>query len=503
MVWAVCLFTLCIGSCKLRNSDGRPLHFGIVSAASPEAAEVGMDVLRNGGNAVDAAVAMSFVLNITEPAMSGLGGGTQVLLYNPGEQPISINGSTLSPASTPRAIRQKDMNDYQRTTIPSTVKVMQYLYDHYGSGKLSWTNLLEKAMVYTHDGFTLGHYRYKVYEEYREKLEAGLPATQRYLVDSTKHAGSNPALKSALQLIAVAGADAFYSGSIARAIAEDMVDNEGWITIDDLMKFPWPSESEPIHFTYRGFDVYTQPDPCGGPTVKEILTFLEELRERSPETDFRIHLALAIRHGHAKREKEAKEGWRETGQGETTHFSVMDADGMAISVTSSINAYYGSGAAQPLYGFLYNSYMDDFVFGDSLNRFAIGPGKMAYSSMSPTLVMKDGRTELVLGSPGSGRIISTVAQLIALYCEGSTDPMHLHKLPRIHAMDTILWVETDAQAAWYDSVLGHEFDVRKRPARFNINELNPYFGGVHMIVRTNDGYRGLADVRRDGVAITN
>ena len=394
------------------NHPSPALQYGAVTSASPEATKAGMDILKKGGNAVDAAIAVAFALGVSEPAMSGIGGGTQVQIYLPNESiPFTINGSTISPAATPTAFEKDSLKGYLRTTIPSTVKVLQFLYDNYSNQQLDWAALLAPAIELAENGFDMGSYRTKVYEKYEEKLYNGLPTTAEYYPLLADAKTTQPKGVQALQLIAEEGAKSFYQGTIADAIVEDMQANEGWISKADLMNFPNPEILPSVHFKHNGFDVYTQPEPCGGWVVKAILEELTALRKANlGDNDLQL-LVKAIHFGHELRQTKAQEKIA-SNTGETTHFSVVDANGLAISVTASINAYYGAGVANEKYGFLYNSYMDDFNFKDTTNKYAIGPKKMAYSSMSPTIVMKEGKVVMVIGSPGSARIISTVAQLI-------------------------------------------------------------------------------------------
>lgn len=477
------------------------LKYGAVSSAAPEATRAGMEILKMGGNAVDAAIAISFTLGVTEPAMSGIGGGTQVLLKLPGKNPISINGSTISPAITPVEWTKDSLLTYKKSTIPSTVRVLEYLYNNYGSETIKWQQLLQSSIKYARDGFKFGIYRSKVLERNREKMLQGMPSSQNYLTDSTYHFSKNDNLLKALEIIAANGADAFYSGEIATSIGKDMQANGGWIREHDLNSFPDPEEVTSVHFTYKGFDIYTQPEPCGGWIVKEIIQELERLEKSNSSDNFHTILAQAIQYGHELRKRNARVLVKELSSGETTHFSVIDKDGMAVSVTASINAYYGAGVANPDYGFLYNSYMTDFNYEESDNNYAVGPGKMAYSSMSPTIVLKDGEVQLIIGSPGSARIISTVAQLVAQYCSGIVDPSQLHKIERIHAIDGKLIVESDSLFKLYTNNVRSVYPVSKAKETILIRGLNPYFGGVHAIVKTNEGYQALADVRRDGLAL--
>lgn len=165
------LLLLLMGCSPTPSEITNQLDHGMVSAASPEAAQAGMDILAKGGNAIDAAVAISFAPGVTEPAMSGLGGGSQVLFAPAGKPPIVINGTTFSPAATPTDANEEDLKYHTRTTIPSTVKVMEYIWKKYGSGQISWSQLLTPAIQYAEDGFAIGPFRHLVYKKYESSLK--------------------------------------------------------------------------------------------------------------------------------------------------------------------------------------------------------------------------------------------------------------------------------------------------------------------------------------------
>jgi gamma-glutamyltranspeptidase/glutathione hydrolase len=281
-----------------------------------------------------------------------------------------------------------------------------------------------------------------------------------------------------------------------------MVKNNGWIRHKDLNDFPDPKELQSIHFQYKGFDIYTQPEPCGGWVIKEILQNLDSAKWNSPEEEL-IQIAQSINLGHRKRAEIAKSKaliFQDKGTGETTHFSILDSEGTALSITASINAYYGSGAANPDFGFLYNSYMDDFIYNEPDNKYAVGPNKMAYSSMSPTIVTKDGEIALIIGSPGSARIISTVAQLIHKYTTSNREQEELLNIPRIHAINNKLFFESEIEKKSSENWLG-DWEIGEHKNDLGENELNPYFGGVHCILLDHNHFYALADPRRDGLAI--
>lgn len=509
-------------------------NFGIVTSATPEATEVGKKIFLKGGNAIDVAVAVSFALGVTEPAMSGLGGGTQVLLSLKNQTPIAINGTTLSPMNTPLNV-DDTLSYHRRSTIPSTVKVLDYLWKNYGSGNLTWKELIEPSIKLAKDGFIVGKYRAKVYEDYQEKLLKSSLNTSYFLIDGDKvpkegEIIKQPVLAKTLTRLADFGADDFYKGQIAKDISEDMKKNGGWITFEDLYNFPEPKELKALSTSYKGMKVYSQPPPCGGWTTLLALNLMEQESNTSNLTNIDIVKSLHLAHEDRKNspitdlvnydsivniklskkyatnlsgKNSLKNAETITNNGETTHFSVVDSHGNALAVTASINAYFGSLSASKKLGFLYNTYMDDFIFQDYSHPFAIRPNAMAYSSMSPTIVQNNNENVLVIGSPGSSRIISTVSQITAKWIENNTIT-DLTKAPRIHASNSGIYLEKKKDTVKFDKELMSKFKLYfKIPSEKLITEegLNPYYGGVHAIARENGFWIGVADPRRDGSAI--
>ena len=511
-----------------------------LSTATPEATEAGMAILSKGGNAVDAAVAVSFVLGVTEPAMSGLGGGTQILLAMPGQSPVAINGATLSPALTPIEAERKDLDYHRRSTIPSTVKVLQYVFKKYGSGNLGWEELLAPAIRFAEEGFPMGLFRHKVYQRYQKALSRSPHHTHLWLLPDGQIPApgdvlQQPVLANTLRRLANHGGDDFYHGEIARQIAADMAANNGWITLADLEAFPDPVELPALYTSFRDFDVFSQPPPCGGWTVLLALNLLEihpptalrlgtesrhqkvlqalhlahRDRREKPVTDLvnyeaavsrKLDKAYARSLLAERQEPSTPSNVQETG-GETTHFSIVDDSGLAIAVTASINAYFGAKAAAPELGFLYNTYMDDFVFGEPDHPFAIRGGLMNYSSMSPTIVQRDGKTVLVIGSPGSARIISAVSQLVQLWVDSDLGLEAVVALPRLHSVRQRIYLEDPGiPVAWLQHFRDLGFEIAFPGYDLELGGLNAYFGGVHAVALEELGWSGVADPRRDGRA---
>lgn len=503
-----------------------------ISSASPEATAAGAEILRRGGNAADAAVAIAFTLGVTEPAMSGLGGQIQFLIRRDDGEVIALNGSSFAPALAGPAAVRGDMNPYQRTTVPTWLKSLEFLWREYGSGNIGWRELIEPALGHARDGFVQGEFRQKVFLRHENDL-AGFLSAGHMPADGAIEQGSTirqPQLAATLEKIAEGGSEVFYRGEIADLIERDMIANGGWIRKTDLARVSDPVPIGPVSAGYRNYQVYSFPPPAGGWVMMQTLKLYERQRREDWTTEAErramtrsIFLAQRDRREHPVEDfddygefLERKLGdeyvaalleqshstdtpGRESNGGETTHFSLIDAEGFAISATTSINAYYGARVAAPELGFLYNSYMDDFIFGDPTHPYAIAPGKPAYSSMSPSIVTRGGETVLVLGSPGSARIISAVAQVIAAYTENAESLDALLAAPRIHVTGGgSLYLENPD---WLPIVemLGLDYDIPNTDLM--IEGRNAYFGGVHAVGRLRGGWQAAADPRRDGASL--
>jgi len=514
-------------------SDKTGTTSGVISSGSPESVSAGKKILELGGNAVDAAIAISFALAVTEPAMSGLGGQAQFLIHIPGKEPLIVNGTSFSPSNLPDSLNKDDLQKHKATTVPSMVRTLDYLWKNYGSGNVSWDELLEPAIKYAEEGFQLGKFRYSVLNHKAEDLrkdsvtkkiflneDGSLPQQEKYFKQET--------LAKTLTKIATEGANDFYSGKIAQQIAEDIKRNNGWITIDDLNNVPTPIKIPAIKGNYREYDIYTMPPPGGGWVIIQALNILEQFPQEKLKIDSKERLLLiaqALQIAHKSREdypvkdltnyneevnnkindEEVKRLLLESGydnRGETTHFSVVDESGIVVSATLSINNYFGSKAANPQLGFLYNDYMNEFKINQPDHPFNLIPCAMPYSSMTPTILMKDGKPIMALGSPGSERIISAIVQVISLWVDAGLSIEKTVNQNRIHVTPgKELYFENDnLPGEEKENLLNSGFTFLNPPSEIIIHGFNPYFGGVHVVAFENSEWKGAADPRRDGSA---
>ncbi len=508
-------------------SDDKREYSGVISAGSPEAVSAGLEILEQGGNAVDASIAVAFALAVTEPAQSGLGGQAQFLIYKPSEDPVIINGTSFSPLTLTENISKEGLVKHRATTTPSLVKLLGHLWKNYSAG-ISWGDLLTPAIQFAEEGFPLTEFRYKVLEYKSDELRADPVTKELFLNTDGSVIGKEiywkqPILAKTIKLLSENGAEDFYSGNIARMMAEDMKNNKGWITIDDLRNFPDPIKQKPLRGTYRGYEIYTMPPPGGGWVIIQALNILEQFPSDDLKLDSGnrlklISIALQIAHQSRSEEpienlinyqddvnlktskEEAKKLLNNSSGGETTHFSVVDKEGMVVSATLSINNYFGSKSASPELGFLYNDYMNEFKINEPDHPFNLIPNAMPYSSMTPTILMKDGKPVMAIGSPGSERIISAVVQVISMWIDAGLNIEDAIAFPRIHVTpDSIFYLESSSFSNKEISILreaGFEFDTP--PSDILINNLNPYFGGIHAVAFEDDRWKGAADPRRDG-----
>lgn len=468
---------------------------GMVATSHTLATEVALEVLRNGGNAVDAAVTAGFALAVTQPRSGNIGGGG-FMLFSPGDgsAPEAIDYREKAPAAASETMFQDEngnvVTNRSRFThlaagVPGTVAGLALALERHGT--ISLEEALAPAIRLAREGFIVPHRFTEGLEQAKDRLQRW-PAT---LETFYKEDGSawqpgerfrQPELAATLQRIADNGVRGFYEGETARLIAEEMERNGGLITEQDLRDYE-PAIREPVHGTYRGHDIYSMSPPSSGGThIVQILNILESypISDWGHNSASTIHhMAEAMKLAYADRSqylgdtdyvdvpldgltsKAYAEGLRETikpdqarpaseiGPGEpaayespeTTHFSVVDRWGNAVSNTYTINFSYGSGITVAGAGFLLNNEMDDFsakpgvpnaygLIGGEANK--VEAGKRMLSSMSPTIVRRDGRNFLVTGSPGGSRIITTTLQVVMNVIDHNMNIQTAVSVPRVH-----------------------------------------------------------------------
>jgi gamma-glutamyltranspeptidase/glutathione hydrolase len=471
---------------------------GMVASTNEVASRVGVDVLKRGGNAVDAAIAIAFALQVTHPAAGNLcGGGFMVIRLKNGKT-TAIDYREMAPAAAHRNVYlDKDgkliegeggsLVGYRAAGVPGTVRGMELALKEYGSGKLTWAQLIEPARKLAVNGFAVTYSLARSLKGNDEYLSQ-YPETKRiYLRNGHFYKEGEvfrqPELAATFARLQRDGPNEFYEGKTARLLVEDMKRHNGLMTLDDLRGYV-AKERAPLRGTYRGYEVISMPPPSsGGAVLIEMLNILEgyDLKNIDSNSSERYHLmAEAMRRAFADRAEymgdadfvkvplaglidksyaaklrstisterasssaEVRAG-RPAGyeSDETTHFTVVDAEGNVVANTYTLNNSYGSAAVVKGTGMLLNDEMDDFAAKPGTanmygliqgERNAVAPRKRPLSAMTPTIVLrKDGSFWFTVGSPGGPTIINTVLCIITNVIDFDMNIQQAIDAPRIH-----------------------------------------------------------------------
>jgi gamma-glutamyltranspeptidase/glutathione hydrolase len=451
-----------------------------------EASHVGAEIMRRGGNAVDAAVATGFALAVVHPAAGNIGGGGFMLVHAAGGgKPVVIDYRETAPAGASPTMFVNDSREHGHRVVgvPGTVRGLALAYQRFG--KLAWKDLVMPAVHLAEQGFVIDASLARSLNGILAKA-TDFAELQRVFGNAKRKwaAGDRlvqPDLAKTLRRIAEFGPDGFYRGPVAEQIAAEMRAGDGLITAADLAGYQ-AKERMPVHGQYRGYDIYAPPPPSsGGICLVEMLNILEsfDLKAMGRWSPSTLHAMIeAMRRAYCDRarflgdpafsdipshltskayaQKLAKEInlSRATpsallskdiplaGEGDsTTHFSVIDKDGMAVANTYTLENSYGSRVVVRGAGFLLNNEMVDFNCrpGYTDRKGAIGtkpnliaPGKRMLSSQTPTIVAKNGKVVLVTGSPGSRTIINTVLCVLVNVLDFDMDIADAVAAPRLH-----------------------------------------------------------------------
>ena len=517
------------------------------------ASQVGVEILRQGGNAVDAAVAVGFALAVTLPQAGNLGGGGFMLVHHAAnKQTEAIDFRETAPAAIRRDFYLNDKGEVDETRIryshqaagvPGTVAGLAIAHGRHG--RLPWFRLLAPAIQLAEQGIPVNLDLALSLHEARERM-ARWPAS-RAIFFKSDGSGYQPGellrqtdLAASLKLIAEQGPPAFYEGEIARRLVADMQANGGLITADDLKNYRVVVR-EPVRGRYRGYEIVSMPPPSsGGVHLIQLLNMLENwpLAEWGANSAAVVHrlaeamklayadrseylgdpdfvkvpvagltskayakeLAARIEPNRARPAAEIKPGQpRQHESEQTTHYSVIDRDGNAVAVTYTLNFSYGSGIVAAGTGILLNNEMDDFAAKPGApNAYgliggaanAVAPGKRPLSSMSPTFVLEDGQAGLVTGSPGGSRIITTVLQIVSNIIDHQMNIAEATLAPRMHHQ----WLPDELRLEE-----GFSPDtVRLLREWGHTVVFKEAIGDTQSIVRTPAGLYGFSDTRRPG-----
>ena len=472
-----------------------PAEHGMVVAQEKIAAHIGADILRQGGNAVDAAVATGFALAVTYPRAGNIGGGGFMVIHSTGRnEDVAIDYRETAPAAMTRDIflgaDGKPDNDKSRNSalgigVPGTVAGLALALEKYGSGRFTLAQIIKPAIELARDGFVVTDDMADTLSDMYRRM-ARWPNSARTFsrVDGTPlHDGDRlvqAQLAATLSAIAEQGPRGFYEGPVAEKLAKAVSGAGGIMTPDDLKSYQAVIRN-PVRGSYRGYEIVSMPLPSSGGTVLlETLNILEgfPLGDMKQGSTLSLHVMIeAMKRAYADRARYlgdpafvnaptnillAKDYAAKQRAGidlaratpadvlpvnspregsNTTHYSIVDSSGNAVSNTYTLNFPYGVGLVADGTGVLLNNELDDFTAAPGAsNAFGLvgfeanlpGPGKRPLSSMSPTIVLKDGKPVLVTGTPGGSRIISAVLQIVVDVLDYKMDIAAAVAAPRVH-----------------------------------------------------------------------
>ena len=530
-----------------------PAEHGMVVAQEKISAQVGADILRRGGNAVDAAVATGFAMAVTYPRAGNIGGGGFMVIHSTERnEDIAIDYRETAPAATTAQIflgtdgkpdPAKSRDSGLGIGVPGTVAGLALAHEKYGSGKFTLAQLIAPAITLAREGFTVDDDLADTLPRAAPRL-ARWPATAKIFLkpDGKPFADGERLIQNdladSLQAIATGGPRAFYEGPLAEKLVAAIRQNGGIITAGDLKSYR-AIERPPVRGTYRGYDIASMPPPSSGGThLIQILNILEgfPLRESGAGAAATLHLMIeamkpayadraeylgdpafvkvpagltaksyaaelrkAIDPERARPSQTIRAGTPPQEGDNTTHYSVIDSQGNAVANTYTLNFTYGLGLVAEGTGILLNNELDDFAAkAGAPNAFGLvggdanapGPGKRPLSSMSPTIALRDGRVFLVAGTPGGSRIITTVLQVVLNVVDHRMNVAEAVLAPRIHHQ----WLPDEVNA---ESGLSPD-TIRLLEARGHKIAVGRTFGSVNAIMVTPDGLAGSADPRQRG-----
>jgi len=533
-------------------AHGVVAHDGMVVAQEASAARVGVDILQKGGNAVDAAVAVGFALAVSYPRAGNIGGGGFMVIHLAGGDDIALDYRETAPKAIDaksfldeagNAVPHKSRDSALAIGVPGTVAGLALAEEKYGSGHFKLADLIAPAIAMARDGIP-------VTDDTADSLPADNPRLARWpssakiffkpdggaLSSGDRLVQSD--LANTLEAIAHDGPHAFYEGPIAQKLAAAVQAAGGVMTVDDLGDYR-AIERAPVRGSYRGYDVVSMPPPSsGGVELIEMLNILEGYDLAHADEAQALFLMIeAMKRAYADRawflgdpdlvqnpvarltSKSYAAGWRATidpaqatpasdiGAGgkvqpegrNTTHFSVVDRFGNAVSNTYTLNFSYGLGLVAEDTGILLNNELDDFAAKpEAPNAYGLigyeanapGPGKRPLSSMTPTIVLRDGKPFLVTGSPGGSRIITAVLQVVVNVIDRGMDIAGAVAAPRVHNQ----WLpdQVFAESALADDI------VAALEARGDKVVAQRPFTSANSIMITPEGFVGAADPRTRG-----
>lgn len=539
----------------------------MVASVSEIASRVGVDVLRQGGNAVDAAVAVGFALAVVWPEAGNLGGGGFMLLRKADGTAEAIDYRERAPLAATRdmyldpsgnVIPNASTQGYRAAGVPGTVA--GFALAHKRHGRLKWAQLVTPARRLAAEGFVVSYALARSLASSEAKRMASFDESRRiYLRGGRPYAMGDrfvqPELAATLSRIQADPQD-FYRGVTAKRIAADMRAHQGTLTLRDLQDYQ-PTVRKPLRGTYRGLEIITMPPSSSGGialiemlamlepydlkgmgwhSVAEVHTMIEVMRRAFADravflgdTDFvkvpvtgltsrayALERRKDIRPDRASSSKEVGAGNPATYESpQTTHFTIVDGEGNVVTNTYTLNDTFGSGVTIEGTGVLMNDEMDDFTSKPGVPNLygliqgeanSIAPHKRPLSSMTPTIVVRDGKFWFAVGSPGGSTIINTVLQIITNVVDFDMNLRDAVEAPRFHHQwqpDKIAWERREFSPDTWSALeaMGHVFATDPGLLLSHKPE-SPNIGDAHAVMVDENGIRlGASDPRRGGMAI--
>ncbi len=536
---------------------------GMVVSTSRHASQVGIDILKEGGNAVDAAVGVGFALAVTSSSNGNIGGGGFMVTRFSSGKTFTLDYREMAPAMAERnmyldengdIIKGKSRSTHFASGVPGSVDGLLKAWKDHGSGNISIERLLRPSINLAKNGFDLSDYEAERFNKNKKRLSKHAETKRIFTRDDRKWKAGDifyqSDLAETLERIVKNGRDGFYKGKTADLIVEEMKNVGGWITHKDLENYK-SLYRDPIEGSFKNYDILSMgPPSSGGILLIHMLNMFDEIMKKSESLSIDlsynsidyIHILTEIeRRAYADRaEHLADADFWDVPEGmllskdyakervssidlskatlssdishgnsyidqseETTHYSIVDKEGNAVSVTTTINSGYGNGITITGAGFLMNNEMDDFsskpgepnmfgLLGNEAN--AIEPKKRPLSSMTPTIVLKDGQPFLILGTPGGSTIITTVLQNLLNVVIHGMDIREAVSSPRVHSQ-------------WMPDMVFHEQRglskrlIKKLTARGHEVKLRGNIGEANGIMIDDQGFWGGPDSRGENTAI--
>lgn len=526
-----------------RRSIGKK---AMVSSGKKEATEIGIEILQKGGNAIDAAVAVGFAIGVAEPATSGLGGGGFMTIKTGwGDQAVFLDFREFAPLNASpdmwdldekgKVVNKENAIGAKSVSVPGELAGMVYALEKYGTMTLQ--EVLEPSIRLAEEGIIVTDMTVDMLNIYSKYLKDSPDAKKIYLNDGQGFVAGdrliNQDLADTMKKISKYGMDIFYEGEIAQAIVNTVKKNRGVLTMKDMNDY-YVELKEPVVGTYRGYKIISSPPPSSGGThIIETLNILENFDMASLDVNSAEYLHLmseAFKLSYEDRAKymadtnfvdvplkglRSKEYAKKLAEkidvkqarnsssfdpwtyehDETTHYSIGDEEGNLVSVTKTVNHFFGSCLVAEGTGVLLNDTMADFATG-KYDVNSVDRRKKPLSTMSPTMILKDGKPFAILGSPGGARIINAVVQVISKLVDYNMDIQDAIASPRIHQNTSdILYYEDRMDEKEVEKLeeLGHEI--------FKRLSYDKKMGGVHGMKYEDDVIVGGADPRRDGTSM--